>query len=172
MLNNVKENVLFLINQEIERWDIEMYTLICKLGQLSNDLPALAKKCNYLCGLRNVDNEISTTQVAVATYLDNQNELNISSHVGDGIRCQIFNNSGCSDSATVEAELLGTKSGLIGTVLGHAIALSSWGKSGYECKCRFQINGRLHHSSREAPLDTESLQIPIWCHVNKSKSPS
>jgi hypothetical protein len=26
--------------------------------------------------------------------------------------------------------------------------------------------------SVEAPLDTESLQIPIWCHVNKSKSPS
>jgi hypothetical protein len=69
-------------------------------------------------------------------------------------------------------ELLGTKSGLIGTVLGHAIAWSSWGKSGCEQKCRFQINGGLHHSSRETPLDTESLQIPIWCHVNKSKCPS
>jgi hypothetical protein len=67
---------------------------------------------------------------------------------------------------------LGTKSGLIGTVLGHAVAQSSWGKSGCECKCRFQIKGGLHRSSREASLDTESLQILIWCHVNKSKSPS
>jgi hypothetical protein len=48
VLNNVRENVLFLINQEIEKWDIEMYTLIRKLGQLSNNLPALAKNCNYL----------------------------------------------------------------------------------------------------------------------------
>ena len=48
---------------------------------------------------------------------------------------------------------------------------SSWGKSGCECKCCFQINGGLHRSSREAPLDTESLQILIWCHVNKYKSP-
>jgi hypothetical protein len=104
VLNNVRENVLFLINQEIEKWEIEMYTLICKLGQLSNDLSALAKNCNYLRGLRNLDNEISTTQVAAATYLNNQNELNISSNVGDGIRCQIFDDSDCSDSATVEAE--------------------------------------------------------------------
>jgi hypothetical protein len=44
VLNNVRENVLFLINQEIEKWDIEMYSLIHKLGQLSNNLPALAKK--------------------------------------------------------------------------------------------------------------------------------
>jgi hypothetical protein len=73
---------------------------------------------------------------------------------------------------TKQDELLGTKSGLIGTVLGHAVARSSRGKSGCERKCRFQINGGLHRSSREAPLDTESLQIPIWCHVNKSKSPS
>ncbi len=90
MLNNDRENVLFLINQEMEKWDIEMYTLICKLGQLSKDFYALAKNHNYLCGLRNVDNEISTTQVAAAAYLNDQNELNISSNVGDGIRCQIF----------------------------------------------------------------------------------
>jgi hypothetical protein len=87
-------------------------------------------------------------------------------------RCQFFDNNDCSNSATVEAESLGTKSGLIGTVLGHAVAWSSSGKSGCEQKCRFQINGGLHRSSREAPLDTDSLQIPIWCHVNKSKSPS
>jgi hypothetical protein len=43
VLNNVRENVLFLINQEIEKWGIEMYTLICTLGQLSKKLPALAK---------------------------------------------------------------------------------------------------------------------------------
>jgi hypothetical protein len=67
---------------------------------------------------------------------------------------------------TKQDESLGTKSGLIGTVLAHAIARSSWGKSGCECKCRFQINGGLHCSSRESPLDTESLQIMIWCQVN------
>jgi hypothetical protein len=92
--------------------------------------------------------------------------------MGCEIRCQIFDNSDCSDSATVEAELLGTKSGFIETVLGHAVAQSSWGKSGCERKCCFQINRGLHSLSREAPLDTESLQIPILCHVNKSKSPS
>ncbi len=147
-------------------------TLICKLGQLSYNLHSLAKHHNYLCGLHNVDNEILTTQVAAATYLNCQNELNISSNVGDGIRCQFFDKSDCSDSATALAELLSTKAGLIGTVLGHTIAWSSWGKSGFECKCRFQINGGLQRSSREATLDTESLQIPIWCHVNKSKSSS
>jgi hypothetical protein len=108
VLNNVRENVLFLIDQEIENWDIEMYTLICKLGQLSNNLPALAKNCNFLLGLRYVDNDILTTQVAAATYLDKQNELNISSNVGNGIRCKIFEDSDCSDSTTAEAELLGT----------------------------------------------------------------
>ncbi len=119
-----------------------------------------------------MNNEISTTQVAAATYLNDQNELNISSNVDDRIRCQIFDDSDCSDSATVEAELFGTKSGLIGTVLGHAVAQSSWEKSGCERKCCFQTNGGLHRSSREAPLDTEFLQISIWYHVNKSKSPS
>jgi hypothetical protein len=92
--------------------------------------------------------------------------------VGDGIRRQIFDNSDCSDSTTVETELLGTNSGLIGTVLGHAVARFSWEKSGCEQNCRYQINGGLYRSSGEAPLDAESLQIPIWCHVNKSKSPS
>ncbi len=149
-----------------------MYTLICKLGQLSNYLYALAKNHYYLRGRRNVDNEILTTQVAAATYLKDQNELNISSNVGNGISCQIFDDVDCSDSATVEAELSGTKSGLIETVLGHAVVRSSWGKSGCKRKCHFQIKGGLHRSSREAPLDTESLQILVWCHVNKSKSPS
>jgi hypothetical protein len=74
----------------------------------------------------------TTTQVAAATYLDDQNELNILSNVGDGIRCQIFDNSDCFNSATVGAESLSTNSRLIGTVLGHAIARSSRGKSGHE----------------------------------------
>jgi hypothetical protein len=38
---------------------------------------------------------------------------------------------------TKQDESLGTESGLIGTVLGHAVARSSWGKSGCEHKCRF-----------------------------------
>ncbi len=114
----------------------------------------------------------TTTQVAVATYLDDQNELNVISKVCNGFSCQVFGDSNCFNSATVEAESLGTNSGLIGPVLGHAIAQSSWGKSGCEQKCCFQINGGLHRSSGEAPLDTEFLQILIWCHLNKSKSPS
>jgi hypothetical protein len=43
-----------------------------------------------------------------------------------------FVNSDCFQSATVEAELLSTNSGLIETVLGHAVVRSSWGKSGCE----------------------------------------
>ncbi len=73
------------------------------------------------------------------TYLDDQNELNILTNVGNAIRCQNFDDSDCSDSATVEAVLLGTNSGLIGTVIGHAIVWSSWGKSGCEQKYCFQI---------------------------------
>jgi hypothetical protein len=34
MLNNIRENVRLLINQEIEKWDIEIYTFMCKEGQL------------------------------------------------------------------------------------------------------------------------------------------
>jgi hypothetical protein len=101
----------------------------------------------------------TTTQVAAVTYLDNQNELNILSNVGNGIRCQIFDDSDCFDSATVEAETLVTNSGLIGTVLGHAIVRSSWGKFGCEQKCCFQVNGGLHCSFGEAPLDTESFNM-------------
>ncbi len=48
MLNNVRENVRLLINQEIEKWDIEIYTFMCKVGHLTNDLASLAKKCNHL----------------------------------------------------------------------------------------------------------------------------
>jgi hypothetical protein len=112
MLNNVQENVRLLIDHKIEKWDIEIYTFMCKVAQLTNDLAALVKNPNHLCGLRNVDNKIAwfswwksgceqeccfpfdqelyrpfgvahldankstsstTTQVAAATYLDNQN---------------------------------------------------------------------------------------------------
>jgi hypothetical protein len=129
MLNNVRENVRLLIDKEIEKWDIETYTFMRKVGQLTNDLAALATNHNLLCGLRNVDDKIAwfswwksgceqercfpidgelyrpsgvshldankstsstATQVAAATYLDNQNELNILSNVGNGIRCQNF----------------------------------------------------------------------------------
>jgi hypothetical protein len=59
MLNYVRENVGLLVNQEIEKWDIEIYTFMRKVGQLTNDLTALAKNCNHLCGVRNVDNKIA-----------------------------------------------------------------------------------------------------------------
>ncbi len=57
----------------------------------------------------------TTTQVAAVNYLNNQNELNILINVGNGIRCHIFDDSDCSDSATFEAESLGNNSGLLGT---------------------------------------------------------
>jgi hypothetical protein len=43
MLNNVRENARLLINQEIEKWDIEIYTFTCKAGQLTNDLAVSVK---------------------------------------------------------------------------------------------------------------------------------
>ncbi len=58
MLNNVRENVL-LINQEIEKWDVEIFTFMHKVGQLTNNFAGLAKKCNHLCGLSNVDSKIA-----------------------------------------------------------------------------------------------------------------
>ncbi len=58
MLNNVRENVRLLINQEIKKRDIEIYTFMCKVGQLTNDLAALVKNRNHLCGLPNMDDNI------------------------------------------------------------------------------------------------------------------
>jgi hypothetical protein len=110
------------------------------------------------------------TQVAAVAYLDKQNEFSAHSMKHHRTKHKRYLNA--DQKKTKQDELLGTKSGLIGTVLGHAVARSSWGKSGCEQKCHFQINGGLHCSSGEAPLDTESLQILIWCHVKKSKSPS
>ncbi len=193
MLNNARENVRLLINRKVAQLTNDLVALakncshLCGLPNMDDKIVRFSwckSGCEHECcfpidqelyrpsGVALLDANMSTssttTQVAAATYLDNQNELNILSNLGDGIRCQIFDIRDCSNSATVEAELLGTNSGLIGTVLGHTVVRSSWGKSGYDQKCRFQINGGLHHSSGEAPLDTESLQIPIWCHVNKS----
>ncbi len=65
MLNNVRENVGSLINQEIEKWDIEIYTFMLMVGQLTNDLAALAKIFNRLCGLCNVDDKIEGFLVEV-----------------------------------------------------------------------------------------------------------
>ncbi len=59
MLNNVRENVRLLIDQEIEKWDIEIYTFVHKVGQLTNDLAALAKNHNHLCGLLNVEDNVN-----------------------------------------------------------------------------------------------------------------
>ncbi len=59
MLNNFRENVRLLIDHEIEKWDIEIYTFMCKVAQLTNDLAALAKNCNHLCGLCHVDKKIA-----------------------------------------------------------------------------------------------------------------
>jgi hypothetical protein len=42
MLNNVIENVRLLIDQAIEKWDIEIYIFMHKVGQLTNYLAALA----------------------------------------------------------------------------------------------------------------------------------
>ncbi len=110
------------------------------------------------------------TRVAAVAYFDKQNEFRIHSMKHHSTKHKRYLNA--DRKKTKQDESLGTKSGLIGTVLGHDVARSSWGKSGCERKCCFQINGGLHRSSREAPLDIESLQIPIWCHVNKFKSPS
>ena len=58
-------------------------------------------------------------------------------------------------------------------VLRPAVARTSRGKSEGERKCRFQNNnGELHRSNGEAPLNNDFLQVPAWCHVFKSKSPS
>jgi hypothetical protein len=59
MMNNVRENVRLLIDQEIEKWDIEIYSFMHKVGQLTNNLAALVKKCNHLHGIRNVDDKIA-----------------------------------------------------------------------------------------------------------------
>jgi hypothetical protein len=113
---------------------------------------------------------ITQTRVAAVAYFDKWNEFRVHSMKHHRTKHKRYLNA--DQKKTKQDELLGTKSGLIGTVLGQSIVQSSRGKSGCECKYRFQINGGLHRSSREAPLDTESLQIPIWYHMNKSISTS
>jgi hypothetical protein len=110
------------------------------------------------------------TQVAAVAYFDKWNEFRV--HLMQHHRTKHKRYLNADQKKTKQDELLGTKSGFIETVLVHTVTQSYWGKSGCERKCRFQINRGLHRSSREAPLDTESLHILIWCHVNKSKSPS
>ncbi len=87
-------------------------------------------------------------------------------------KCPMPSNGSSSEGATVQTEWLGTNSGLIGTVQGHAIVWSSWRKSGCKQQCCFPNNLGLHRSSIEAFLDTEAMQILIWCHVNKCESSS
>jgi hypothetical protein len=67
--------------------------------------------------------------------------------------------------------LLDTINGFVGADLGHAVAWSSWERSGCEQKCCFTINGGLHTSSKDAPSETESLPIPIWYHAIEFDSP-
>ncbi len=75
------------------------------------------------------------------------------------------------EGAIVQMKLLDTINRFVGADLGHAVARSSWEKSECEQKCHFPINGRLHRSSKDAPSDAESLQIPISCHAIKFDSP-
>ncbi len=37
MLNNIRENIRLSINHKIEKWDIEIYTFMQKVAQLTND---------------------------------------------------------------------------------------------------------------------------------------
>ena len=90
----------------------------------------------------------------------------------DGERkCRFQNNNGELHRSNGEAPL-DTYSEVEEDVLRHAVARTSWGKSERERKCRFQNSGELHRSIGEAPLNNDFLQVPAWCHVFKSKSPS
>ena len=90
----------------------------------------------------------------------------------DGERkCRFQNNNGELHRSNGEAPL-DTYSEVEEDVLRHAVACTSWGKSERERNFRFQNNGELHRSNGEAPLNNDFLQVPAWCHVFKSKSPS
>jgi len=57
------------------------------------------------------------------------------------------------------------------TMYGQAVEPSYRAtKSRCVCKCRFPSGGGLHRSSYDSYSDL--MQIPDWCHVYKSKSPS
>jgi hypothetical protein len=59
------------------------------------------------------------------------------------------------------------------TVPGQAVAPSSRvNTSRCDRKCRFPSVGGLHRSSNDSSISTASTTFPIWCHVDKSNSPS
>ncbi len=60
------------------------------------------------------------------------------------------------------------------SIVEDAVERNSWGKSRCEQMCRFPTTGGLHRTSRDAPLETPTLQIPVpvWCGVHKSNSTS
>ena len=63
--------------------------------------------------------------------------------------------------------------GMSRTVPGQAVAPSTRvNKSRCDRKCRFPSVGGLHRSSHDSSVSTASTTFPIWCHVDKSKSPS
>jgi hypothetical protein len=43
------------------------------------------------------------------------------------------------------------------SVVEDTVERNSWGKSGSDWMCRFQYNGGLHHTSRDAPLETHDV---------------
>ncbi len=63
--------------------------------------------------------------------------------------------------------------GMSRTVAGHAIAPSSRvNTSRCDRKCRFPSMGGLHCSSNDSSIPTALTNFLIWCHVDKSNSPS
>jgi hypothetical protein len=59
------------------------------------------------------------------------------------------------------------------TFPGQAVAPSSRvNTSRCDRKCRFPSVGGLHCSSNDSSVSTASTTFPIWCHVDKSNSPS
>lgn len=63
--------------------------------------------------------------------------------------------------------------GMSRTVPGQAVAPSTRvNTSRCDRKCRFPSVGGLHRSSHDSSVSTASTTFPIWCHVDKSNSPS
>lgn len=59
----------------------------------------------------------------------------------------------------------------LASVVANVVERSSWEKSRRGRKCRFPPKGGLHHASGDASLETRP-EIPRWCYVFKSQSPS
>ena len=63
--------------------------------------------------------------------------------------------------------------GMSRAVPGQAVAPSSRvNTSRCDCKCRFPSMGGIHCSSNDSSVYTASTTFLIWCHVDKSNSPS